>query len=160
MADKKRKKSQLVTGGIPAPPTPRSSLPAGPLYLFRKAVLHDPALQDRLRSPEACEPSQVAYIANEYLRKHVQVALSPDFERGSLRDTAEIVFENLFRITEADLTAYLEANTNEEGEFLLGQDELAMVAGSTRLADSTNSCSYGSGCGSCGCSSSLSCVCK
>lgn len=136
---------------------PEVSASSASLQLFRKAVLGDPHLQDRLRAARTC--GAVATIANEYLRSNVRVVLSSELERSQLRAVAEKIAQSAFHVSEADLKAYLESNTSQEGEFLLGQSELAMVAGSSRVA-STNECSYGSGCGSCGCSSSLACVCK
>jgi hypothetical protein len=152
-----RRQPRPTTGGIPTVSGVATSR-LGPLYLVRKAALNDPRLQERLQSAGSCQA--LAHAVNEYLKTHVKVTVSPEFERGAMRHTTESVFQNLFHVTEEDLKVYLEANTNPEGEFLLGQDELAMVAGSTRVVADTNTCSYGSGCGSCQCSSSLACVCK
>jgi hypothetical protein len=129
----------------------------GPLLVFRKAVLSNRALQDRLRDTGTC--GELAQIANEYLKSNVKIVVSGELEGGPVRQTAQTVFEELFHVTEGDIAAYLESNSNEKGEFLLGKSELAMVAGGSEVS-STNTCSYGSGCGSCGCSSTVVCVCS
>jgi hypothetical protein len=131
----------------------------GPLFLFRKAVLASPALQERLRDTGTC--GELSGIINDYLRFNVRVIVSAELERTPVREAAQAVFEELFHVTEDDLATYLAANTNDKGEFLLGESELAMVAGGTSVADqtTTNDCSYGEGCNSCGCSSSVVCIC-
>jgi hypothetical protein len=130
---------------------------SGPLFLFRKAVLSSPALQERLRSTGTC--GELASIANEYLRSNVKLVVSAELERAPMRDVVRSVYEDFIHVSESDLASYLAANSNEKGEFLLGESELAMVAGGSTVIADTNECSYGSGCGSCTCSSSVVCVC-
>ena len=164
MANKKAGREKKGPQRSSERPAPARSQPArspsptrsGPLLVFRKAVLSNRALQDRLRDTGTC--GEVAQIANEYLKSNVKIVVSGELERGPVRQTAQTVFEELFHVTEGDIAAYLESNSNEKGEFLLGKSELAMVAGIVPVAIS-NTCSYGSGCGSCGCSSTLVCAC-
>src|SRR5258707_1999064 len=113
------------------------------LALFREAVLRDHALQQRLREADSCPA--VAAIANDYLTAHIRIRVSPDLEKTPLRGLAEDAFRNMFHITVEDLEQHILYQTNAQGAFLLGESELAMVAGSPRLAIST-SC-YGCSCG-------------
>ncbi len=113
------------------------------LTLFREAVLRDPQLQDQLRDAGSC--GAVAEIANNFFRSNFRLELLTDLKKTPLRGLAEDTFREMFRITPEELEQHILYQTNDQGEFLLGESELQMVAGSARLADST-SC-YGCSCG-------------
>jgi hypothetical protein len=112
------------------------------LTFFREAVLSDRGLQERLRAADSCPV--VAQIANEYLRAHLRVEVSSDLGKTPLRGLAENTFRDMFQVTVEDLEQHMLYQTNADGEFLLGESELAMVAGSPRLAGSN---CYGCSCG-------------
>ncbi len=113
------------------------------LTLFREAVLRDSQLQEQLRNADSCKA--VAEIANAYFRSSFRVEISPDLKRSTLRSLAEETFADVFRVTVEDLEQHILYQVNNKGEFLLGESELEMVAGSARLAASA-SC-YGCSCG-------------
>jgi hypothetical protein len=114
------------------------------LSFFREAVLRDRGLQERLRDADSCPA--VAKIANDYLRTHFRIQVSSELEKSPLRGIAEETFRDAFRITVEDLEQHLLYQANRHGEVLLGESELAMVAGSSRLAAGSNC--YGCTCGS------------
>jgi hypothetical protein len=114
------------------------------LTFFREAVLRDHTLQERLRAADSCPA--VANIANEYLRAHLRIEVSSELQKSPLRGLADDTFRDMFQITVEDLEQHILYQTNAQGEFLLGESELAMVAGSPRLANET-SCYGCSGCG-------------
>jgi hypothetical protein len=112
------------------------------LTLFREAVLSDAALQERLRAADDCPA--VADVANEYLKANFHVEVSYELEKTPLRGLAHGAFRDVFHITVEELEQHVLYQTNARGEFLLGESELAMVAGGPRLEQST-SC-YGWSC--------------
>jgi hypothetical protein len=116
------------------------------LAFFREAVLRDPRLQDQLRDAGTCQ--EVAQIANDYLRTNLRVEVSADLTRSPLRGLADETFRNALRVTVEDLEQHMLYQTNQQGEVLLGESELAMVAGSTRVGGSScYGCSCGGTCG-------------
>lgn len=134
--------------GRPAPTAPRPPTALNPrlsplLSFFREAVLRDRQLQEHLRAADSCPA--VAKIANEYLRSHFRIQVSTDLEKSPLRGLAEETFRDTFQITVEDLEQHMLYQANRHGEVLLGESELAMVAGSSRLA-AGSSC-YGCSCG-------------
>lgn len=139
---------QSADGPQPAPAEARPATALNPrlspvLSFFREAVLRDRGLQERLRAADSCPA--VARIANEYLLSHFRIQVSSDLEKSPLRGIAEDAFRDAFRITVEDLEQHILYQANRQGEVLLGESELAMVAGSSRLA-SGSSC-YGCSCG-------------
>ena len=113
------------------------------LSFFREAVLRDRGLQEQLRGADSCPA--VARIANDYLLTHFRIQVSSDLEKSPLRGIAEDAFRDAFRISVEDLEKHILYQANRHGEVLLVESELAMVAGSSRLAHGS-SC-YGCSCG-------------
>jgi hypothetical protein len=113
------------------------------LSFFREAVLRDRGLQERLREADSCPA--VAKIANEYIREHFRVVVSSDLEKSPMRGIAEEAFRDMFKVTVEELEQHILYQANRHGEVLLGESELAMVAGSSRLA--RDSGCYGCTCG-------------
>ena len=105
--------------------------------------MRDPELQDALVHADSCEA--VAKIANTFFRANFRAEVSADYAKTPLRSLAQEVVEDVFHVTVEDLEQHILYQTNNQGEFLLGESELAMIAGSARLAAST-SC-YGCSCG-------------
>jgi hypothetical protein len=115
------------------------------LTFFREAVLRDHALQERLRAADSCPA--VAKIANDYLRTHLRVRVSSELEKSPLRGLVEDTFQDIFKVTVEELEQHVLYQTNARGEFLLGESELAMVAGSPRLANESSCYGCSGGCG-------------
>jgi hypothetical protein len=113
------------------------------LTFFREAVLRDRGLQEQLRAADSCPA--VARIANDYLLTHFRIQVSSDLEKSPLRGIAEDTFRDAFRVSVEELEQHILYQANRHGEVLLGESELAMVAGSSRLAHGS-SC-YGCSCG-------------
>jgi hypothetical protein len=112
------------------------------LSLFREAVIHDRGLQDQLRDSGSCQ--EVAEIANAYIRKNVSVELSRPLADNPASEAVEENLRLMLHISVAELEEHMLYQTNARGEVLLGESEMALVAGGSGLADST-SC-YGCSC--------------
>jgi hypothetical protein len=124
----------------PSPSAPVKPQLSPALSLFREAVLRDPQLQDQLRAADSCEA--VAEIANRFFSAHIRAEVSSDLERTPLRGLTQDIFKDVFTITVEDLEQHILYQTNDQGEFLLGESELAMVAGSARVSAAGSNC-YG-----------------
>jgi hypothetical protein len=123
------------------------------IALFREAVLIDQRLQDRLRDTDTC--GEVAGIANAYLKENIRIVVSGPIDRSPLREQADRVVREVLEVTEEDLLSYISEHSTPRGEVMLGESELALVAGSPMVAGSA-SC-YGCSCGATSCCIS---VCK
>jgi hypothetical protein len=112
------------------------------LSLFREAVIQDRELQDQLRGSGSCQ--EVAEIANAYISKNVHVELSRPLADSPLAKAVEENVHLMLHISVAELEEHMLYQTNAQGEVLLGESEMALVAGGSGLAAET-SC-YGCSC--------------
>jgi hypothetical protein len=135
---------QPAGGTPPARPAQALNPQLSPvLSFFREAVLRDRGLQERLRAADSCPA--VVKIANEYLLTHFRIQVSSEIEKSPLRGIAEEAFRDAFRVSVEELEQHILYQANRHGEVMLGESELAMVAGSSRLAAGSNC--YGCSCG-------------